>query len=63
MNNEKFNLKVSIAQLIIGLLITPAIVYIFVVNTPDINQHGFWDYIITGFYCVISLKNLTPDDP
>ena len=54
-------MKISIAQFIIGVVITPAIVYIFAVNQTEI-QKGFWDYIWYGFFCVISFYKFETDE-
>ena len=53
-NNEKFNFKISISQLLGGLLITPIVVQLYMVaskDDPDAPQN-LWLYLKEGIQCI-----------
>ena len=56
MNTDKFNFQISIGQFLIGLLITPIVVSIYL--SAEKGQEGSWtaimNYLSEGSRCVMT---------
>ena len=64
-NNEKFNFKTSLGQFIIGIIITPIIVDIYISTNKPEAQGSTWqnigNYLVEGFHWITSFQEAGTD--